>query len=101
MQTLKTLANKIPIAITSQCIYGRINHNVYEAGKKLKNIGILGHLTDITSETAYIKLAWLLSQNKTFSSAKGQLATAQHKLNHIKNLYQENIKNEISERIKK
>ena len=58
---LKKLAKKIPIIMTSQCIFGRINLNVYSTGRILKEIGILGDLLDTTTETAYIKLAWLLS----------------------------------------
>lgn len=58
---LEKLSKKIPIVITSQCIFGRINLNVYSTGRKLQEIGILGHLSDMTTETAFIKLAWLLS----------------------------------------
>ena len=58
---LEKLSKKIPIIITSQCIFGRVNLNVYSTGRKLQEIGILGHLSDMTTETAFIKLAWLLS----------------------------------------
>ena len=58
---LEKLSKKIPIVITSQAIFGRINLNVYSTGKKLQEIGILGHLSDMTTETAFIKLAWLIS----------------------------------------
>lgn len=85
IKTLKPLAKKIPIAITSQCIHGRINLNVYEKGRNIRQAGLLGHLTDMTPETAYIKLAWLLSNYKN--------------LKEIKTLYQEEIKNEIEPRI--
>ena len=58
---LEKLSKKIPIVITSQCIFGRVNLNVYSTGRKLQEIGILGNLSDMTTETAFIKLAWLLS----------------------------------------
>ena len=58
---LKKLAKKIPVIMTSQCIFGRINMNVYSPGRKLIEAGILGNLADMTAETAFIKLAWLLS----------------------------------------
>src|SRR3989338_568989 len=58
---LEKLSKKIPIVITSQAIFGRINLNVYSTGTKLQEIGILGHLSDMTTETAFIKLAWLIS----------------------------------------
>jgi glutamyl-tRNA(Gln) amidotransferase subunit D len=59
--SLKKLAKKIPIVATTQTIYGRINMNVYSTGRLMKEIGILGDYSDLTSETSFIKLAWLLS----------------------------------------
>jgi len=76
---IKKLAKKIPIITTTQTIFGRINQNVYSTGRKLKELGVLGNLLDITTETAYIKLAWLLSNhpkqvNKLFSeNLRGEL----------------------------
>ena len=58
---LEKLSKKIPVVITSQCIFGRVNLNVYSTGRKLQEIGILGNLSDMTTETAFIKLAWLIS----------------------------------------
>ncbi len=80
---IKDLAKKIPVIMTSQCTFGRINMNVYTPGRKLQEIGVLGNLSDMTTETAFIKLAWLLSN---------------YKKQEIKNLISENIRGEISER---
>lgn len=60
-EEIKVLAGKIPVVATSQCLFGRINMNVYSTGRKLKEAGVLGNLLDITTETALVKLAWLLS----------------------------------------
>ncbi len=49
------------VVMTAQTIYGRINLNVYTPQRELVKIGVLGHLCDMTPETAFIKLAWLLS----------------------------------------
>ena len=49
------------IAVAPQSIHGRINLNVYSPGRKLKEIGILGNLCAMTIETAFIKLAYLIS----------------------------------------
>ena len=38
--------------------------NVYSAGTKLKNAGIINDNSDISTETALIKAAWLLSNHK-------------------------------------
>jgi len=49
------------VAATTQTIYGSVNLNVYQTGRKMQDLGIIGNYTDMTPETAYIKLAWLLS----------------------------------------
>ncbi len=47
------------IGITSQCLYGRVNLNVYSTGRELKKAGVIP-LEDMLPEVAYIKLMWLL-----------------------------------------
>jgi len=49
------------VVMTTQTLYGRVNMNVYSTGRKLQKIGVLGNLTDILPEVAFIKLAFLLS----------------------------------------
>ena len=58
---LKLLAKKIPVVMTSQAIHGRVQMNVYSTARNLRSAGVTGHLNDLTPETAFIKLAWLLS----------------------------------------
>ena len=82
---LKKLAKKMPLIATTQTIFGRINMNVYTTGRKMQEIGILGNGLDMTTETAFIKLAWLLSNFKK---------------QDVFELISENIQNEINERIK-
>ena len=60
-QEIKKLAKKIPVVVTSQTINGPINMEVYSTGRKLISFGVLGNYCDLTPETAFIKLAWLLS----------------------------------------
>jgi len=64
LKEIKRLAKKIPVVMTTQCIFGRVNMNVYDTGRKLQQAGVLGNLTDMTLEAAFIKLAWLLSNYK-------------------------------------
>lgn len=80
---LKKLAAKMPVVMTSQCIFGRINMNVYNPGRKLQEMGILGNLNDMTAETAFIKLSWLLSN---------------YSKKEAKTLISENLRGEISDR---
>ena len=60
---LKNLAKKIPVIMTTQTIFGGVNMNVYTPGRKLQEVGVLS-AGDMIPETAYIKLAWLLSNYK-------------------------------------
>ncbi len=49
------------VCVTTQTIFGSINMNVYTTGRKMQAAGIIGNYCDMTTETAFIKLAWLLS----------------------------------------
>jgi len=59
---LKSLAEKMPLVMTLQTVYGTVNMNVYTTGRDLKELGIIGDHSSLCTETAFIKLAWLLSQ---------------------------------------
>jgi glutamyl-tRNA(Gln) amidotransferase subunit D len=54
----------MPVVMASQCIYGRLQMNVYSTARDLQAAGVVGNLDDMTAETAFIKLAWLLSNYK-------------------------------------
>ncbi len=60
LDALSLVAKKIPVIIATQCIHGSTNMNVYSYGRKTKSLGVL-EAGAMTSETAFIKLAWLLS----------------------------------------
>lgn len=60
-KAIKKIANKIPVVMSTQTIYGRVHMNVYSPAKKLREFGVLGHLNPLTPESTYMKLAWLLS----------------------------------------
>jgi glutamyl-tRNA(Gln) amidotransferase subunit D len=47
------------VAVTSQCLYGRVNPNVYTNLRRLSDIGCI-FCEDMLPEIAFIKLAWLL-----------------------------------------
>ncbi len=82
---IKKLAKKIPLVMVSQCVFGRVNMNVYQYGRKLQQAGVLGNMLDMTLETAFIKLNWLLSNYK--------------KRNEVEELFVKNLRGEISSRV--
>jgi glutamyl-tRNA(Gln) amidotransferase subunit D len=82
LEKISELAAKMPVAMSLQTIYGRVNMNVYSPGRKLLELGVLGQNTDMTPETAFIKLAWLLSTYKK----------------DVKKLYNQNLRGEMTER---
>jgi glutamyl-tRNA(Gln) amidotransferase subunit D len=59
MAELTKLAKASVVVMTSQCIDGRVNMNIYAPGRKLLEAGLVPG-EDMTSETALVKLAWLL-----------------------------------------
>ncbi len=63
--TIKKLAKKGTIIVMApQTIYGRLQMNVYSPGRRIQEIGVIGNGSDMTPETTFIKLAWLLSNYK-------------------------------------
>jgi glutamyl-tRNA(Gln) amidotransferase subunit D len=74
----------VPVVIAPQTIYGRMNLNVYEAGRLLNEIGVIGHGCDWTPETALVKLMWVLGHTKN--------------LNKVREIMLKNVAGEISER---
>ena len=73
---------KMPKVIITQCIFGNVNLNVYSTGRKIKDC-LIGNNLDLTLETAFIKLAWILSNHPK----------------EIEKIFNINLRNEISERI--
>lgn len=82
LEAVKELAAAKPVAMTSQCVYGRVSLQVYSPGRVLQDTGVLGHGCDMTPTCAYIKLLWLLSNER----------------DNVKELYSKNLRGEISER---
>jgi glutamyl-tRNA(Gln) amidotransferase subunit D len=68
--------------MTSQCIYGRVNPNVYRNLRLVSSAGVV-YCEDMTPETAYVKLGWLLGN---------------YKPEEAKRLLNQNIVGEIKER---
>ncbi|MFW6117599.1 MAG: Glu-tRNA(Gln) amidotransferase subunit GatD [Thermoproteota archaeon] len=71
--TFESLKNAIQqqviVGMTSQCLWGRINMNVYNQGRDLLSIGVIP-LEDILPETAVVKLMWVLGQTQELEEAE-------------------------------
>ena len=60
LPTIKKLIKKgVIICVTPQTIYGRLNLHVYDNGIELEKTGVI-NLKDMLSETAFVKLSWVL-----------------------------------------
>ncbi len=70
------------VVMTSQCLYGRVQMNVYDKGRDLTALGVIPG-GDMLPETAFVKLAWLLSN---------------YKKDEVKKLIAQNLRGEISDR---
>ncbi|MBS3073344.1 Glu-tRNA(Gln) amidotransferase subunit GatD [Candidatus Pacearchaeota archaeon] len=89
-ETLKKFIKKGGIvAITSQCIYGRVNQYVYTNLRRLSDIGCI-FCGDMLSETAFIKLSWLLGNYKKDEAQKLLIRNLRGELNE-KSLYKEDF----------
>ncbi|MEW5996927.1 MAG: Glu-tRNA(Gln) amidotransferase subunit GatD [Candidatus Micrarchaeota archaeon] len=74
LPNLKALVDSgIPVAMASQCIFGRVNMNVYTAGRLIEEAGVFGHLADWTPETAYVKMCWVLGHEKRVERVREEM----------------------------
>jgi len=70
----KAVEKGLIVAMTSQCIWGRVDMNVYYRGRDLLSLGVIP-LDDMLSETALVKLMWVLGQTQNSEEAKVLLTT--------------------------
>ena len=57
------------VTLASQCIWGRVNMNVYDTGRDLLTLGVVP-TDDMFPETALVKLMWVLGQTNDVEEAK-------------------------------
>ncbi|MGC8565047.1 MAG: Glu-tRNA(Gln) amidotransferase subunit GatD [Thermoplasmata archaeon] len=69
------------IGVTSQCLYGSVNLNVYATGREMIRAGVVP-LKDMLPEVAYVKLMWAMANYG----------------NNVKEIMKRNIVGEIDER---
>lgn len=79
----EAIARGVPVVMTSQCIWGRVNMRVYSTGRDLLNLGVIP-AEDMLPETAFVKLMYVLGHTKNMKKVREMMLT--------------NIAGEISER---
>jgi glutamyl-tRNA(Gln) amidotransferase subunit D len=62
------------VVMTSQCLYGRVNLNVYNTGRDLITAGVIPG-EDMLPETAYVKLMWVLGQTSDGEEVRRLMTT--------------------------
>ena len=72
----------VVVGMTSQCLYGRVHPDVYRNLRLVSNLGVV-YCEDMSPETAYAKLSWLLGN---------------YKAEEAKRMLNQNIAGEIKER---
>jgi glutamyl-tRNA(Gln) amidotransferase subunit D len=70
----KAVAKGVVVALASQCIWGRVNMNVYDTGRDLLSFGVTP-MDDMFPETALVKLMWVLGQTDNTQEAITLLKT--------------------------
>ena len=71
------------VVMTTQCLFGKVHMHVYDKGTDLTKLGVIPG-QDMLSETAFVKLAWLLGN---------------YKKDEVKTLITKNLRGEINERL--
>ncbi len=59
----RAVAKGVPVVMTSQCLWGRVDMKVYSTGRDLLQLGVIPG-GDMLPEVAWVKLMWVLAQTK-------------------------------------
>ncbi|MDP3639841.1 MAG: Glu-tRNA(Gln) amidotransferase subunit GatD [Nanoarchaeota archaeon] len=79
----KVIDSDCVVVMTTQCLFGGVNMNVYDKGRDLLQLGIIPG-KDMLANTALVKLSWLL---------------ANYPRKEVPKLLQQNLRGEINERL--
>lgn len=71
------------VVMTTQCLFGEVNMNVYDKGRDLQELGVISG-KDMLANTALVKLSWLLGN---------------YPKDEVKKLIAANLRGEINERL--
>ena len=79
----KVIDSGCVVVMTTQCLFGGVNMNVYDKGRDLLQLGVIPG-KDMLANTALVKLSWLL---------------ANYPRKEVPRLLQENLRGEMNERL--
>jgi glutamyl-tRNA(Gln) amidotransferase subunit D len=68
-QIERAIKSGLTVCMTTQTIYGRVNAYVYSTMRHLSERGVI-YLDDMLTETAYVKLMWVLGQTQDKEEVK-------------------------------
>ncbi|WNY27214.1 Glu-tRNA(Gln) amidotransferase subunit GatD [Methanolapillus ohkumae] len=68
----KAAVKKIPVIVTSQCIFGATAIDTYETGQNMKKAGAI-EAVDQTTEAVFVKMMWLLGQGLDYETVQKKL----------------------------
>ncbi len=67
-ETIRRMSKEMIVAMTTQCIFGKVNLNVYSTGRRLTEAGVIP--VAMTPETAFVKLGWVLGHTNCLTEAR-------------------------------
>jgi len=70
----RAVKDGVHVFITTQCLYGAVNLNVYSTGRDMIAAGAVP-LADMLPETAYVKLMWAMGQTEDPAEVKKIMLT--------------------------
>ena len=70
----KAIEKGMTVCAAAQTIYGRLDPLVYSPGRELEKAGVI-YLKDMLSETAFVKLGWVLGKTKNKEEIRKLLLT--------------------------
>ncbi|OIO25110.1 Glu-tRNA(Gln) amidotransferase GatDE subunit D [Candidatus Micrarchaeota archaeon CG_4_10_14_0_2_um_filter_55_9] len=63
LKVMERATREMPVAFATQCIFGRVNPNVYRNLRVMKELGVI-YCEDMLPETAFVKMGWLLGRGE-------------------------------------
>ncbi len=70
----RAIEEGIPVVMTTQTLFGRVNMNVYTTGRKLLSMGVIPG-EDMLPEVAFVKLSWILHKSRDLEMVKKLMLT--------------------------